>query len=108
MGKLIFGAVLLFAAFLLRLAAATMGTGGGEAGRARPPVGGLLRTISLGFAVLGLALMLFSTGVVINPGEVGVRHAFGYVDPTPLLPGIRLVTPWSSVERFSSREEQFP
>jgi len=45
---------------------------------------------------------------VVDPGEVGVRHAFGYVDPIPLLPGIRFVTPWSSVERFSTREEQFP
>jgi regulator of protease activity HflC (stomatin/prohibitin superfamily) len=39
---------------------------------------------------------------------VGVRHAFGEVDPKPLLPGVRFITPWSSVERFSSREEQFP
>ena len=37
-----------------------------------------------------------------------MRHAFGTVDPKPLLPGIRFVTPWSSVEHFSTREEQFP
>jgi regulator of protease activity HflC (stomatin/prohibitin superfamily) len=52
--------------------------------------------------------MAFSTIVVIGPGEVGVRHAFGHVDATPLLPGIRVVTPWSSVERYSAREEPFP
>ena len=46
--------------------------------------------------------------VVIDPGEVGVRHAFGYVDPGPLLAGIRLVAPWSSIERYSTREEQWP
>jgi regulator of protease activity HflC (stomatin/prohibitin superfamily) len=46
--------------------------------------------------------------VVINAGEVGVRHAFGSVDQSPLLAGIRMVTPWSSVERFSTREEQYP
>jgi regulator of protease activity HflC (stomatin/prohibitin superfamily) len=52
--------------------------------------------------------MLFSTVVVIEPGQVGVRHAFGYVDPVALMPGIRYVPPWSSVERYSTREEQFP
>ena len=46
--------------------------------------------------------------VVIQPGQVGVRHAFGTVDPCPLLPGIRVVSPWSEVERYSTREEQFP
>ena len=34
--------------------------------------------------------------------------AAGEVDPQPLLPGVRFVTPWSNVERFSTREEQFP
>ncbi|MBI1966910.1 MAG: hypothetical protein HYS40_02875 [Gemmatimonadetes bacterium] len=108
MGKLVFGLILLFAAFLLRTAAATVAAGGGEGGRGRPPVGGLLRMISLGFAVLGAVLMLFSSIVVIDAGQVGVQHAFGTVSPHPLLSGIRLVPPWSSVERFSTREEQFP
>jgi len=35
-------------------------------------------------------------------------HAFGYVDPGPLLAGIRFVPPWSSIERYSTREEQWP
>ena len=45
---------------------------------------------------------------MIDPGEVGVRHAFGYVEPAPLLAGIRLVSPWSEIERYSTREEQWP
>src|SRR5207247_1188366 len=45
---------------------------------------------------------------VIEPGGSGVRDAFGYVDPGPLLAGIRLVAPWSSIERYSTREEQWP
>jgi regulator of protease activity HflC (stomatin/prohibitin superfamily) len=45
---------------------------------------------------------------VIEPGQVGVRHAFGYVDPAPLLAGVRFVPPWSRVERYSTREEQYP
>jgi regulator of protease activity HflC (stomatin/prohibitin superfamily) len=53
-------------------------------------------------------LLLTSSVVVIDAGQVGVRHAFGEVDRRPLLPGVRFVTPWSNVERFSTREEQFP
>jgi regulator of protease activity HflC (stomatin/prohibitin superfamily) len=59
-------------------------------------------------ALAGVFATIGSTMVVIDPGEVGVRHAFGYVDPAPLLSGIRFVAPWSSIERFSTREEQWP
>src|SRR6266481_7150395 len=102
MGKLVGGAVLLVIAFSLLLAAATV--------RAqRPgPIANMLRVA--GFAV-GVLAVLFTTGsalAVIDPGEVGVRHAFGYVDPGPLLAGIRFVPPWSSIERYSTREEQWP
>ncbi|HXV85670.1 MAG TPA: SPFH domain-containing protein [Gemmatimonadales bacterium] len=72
------------------------------------PLAGLMRTVSLALMGVGGLLVLGSALVVIQPGQVGVRHAFGYVDPAPLLPGIRFVTPWSLVERFSTREEQFP
>jgi regulator of protease activity HflC (stomatin/prohibitin superfamily) len=83
----------------------------GAAGiRARgPSAGGTIgRALGLGLLGLGVFLLLTSAVVVIQPGQVGVRHAFGTVDPTPLLPGIRVVSPWSEVERYSTREEQFP
>ena len=102
MGKLVGGGVLLVIAFSLLLAAATMRP-------QRPgPISNLLR---FGGYAVGLLAVLLATGsglVVIDPGEVGVRHAFGYVDPGPLLAGIRLVAPWSSIERYSTREEQWP
>jgi len=60
------------------------------------------------FTVLGAGFVLAALIVVVEPGEVGVKHAFGTVDMQPLLPGIHLVTPWSSVERYSTREEQYP
>ena len=104
MGRLVFGLVLLVVAFFLRLGAATVRTDG-SSGR---PVGGVLRIMSLVSLVVGVLAILSSTLVVVNAGQVGVRHAFGFVDPKPLMPGIRMVTPWSSVERFSTREEQYP
>lgn len=102
MGKLVFGFILLIVASLLILVA------GAFKGQGPRPAGGLFRTVGVGLAVAGVVLMLFSSVVVIQPGQVGVRHAFGYVDPVALLPGIRFVVPWSSVERYSTREEQFP
>src|SRR5687767_10470927 len=99
MGKLVFGGVLLVAACLLMVARA------GMAGR---PAGRTLRGLALFLATAGAAFLLLSGVVVIEPGQVGVRHAFGYVDPVPLLPGVRFVPPWSQVERYSTREEQHP
>ena len=104
MGKLVFGLVLLTVAFVLRLGVASV-RGEGSSGHA---LGGPMRLISYVLIVVGVVVMLGSSLVVINPGQVGVRHAFGYVDPDPLLPGIRVVTPWSSVERYTTREEQYP
>lgn len=100
MGKLIFGGVLVLVAILLMIASRV----GGEGNKA----GGTLRSLATVFGLVGVLIAVFSTVVVIDAGEVGVRHAFGQVDPQPLLPGIRFVSPWSSVERFSSREEQYP
>jgi regulator of protease activity HflC (stomatin/prohibitin superfamily) len=104
MGTLVFGLVLLAVAFFLRLGAATVRPEGG-AGR---PVAGGLRVASYAMLLAGIVLVLMSMFVVVDAGKVGVRHAFGSVDPKPLLPGIRFVTPWSAVERFTTREEQYP
>src|SRR5206468_9188972 len=104
MGELVFGLVLLAVAFFVRLGAATVRaeSAGGRS------IGGVLRVLSYVALAIGTITVLGSTAVVINAGETGVRHAFGTVDPKPLLPGIRFVSPWSSVERFSTREEQWP
>jgi regulator of protease activity HflC (stomatin/prohibitin superfamily) len=102
MGKLIFGGVLVAVAFFLLVAAATV-----RAQRPGPTVN-LLRVLGLAVGGVGAVVAFGAMLVVIDPGEVGVRHAFGYVDPTALAAGIRFVPPWSSVERFSSREEQWP
>jgi len=96
------GGAILVAAFLLFTAAAGRRASGGTSGAALLRIGGWLLT------VIGAVVLLSSSIVVIDAGQVGVRHAFGEVDPQPLLSGVRVVTPWSNVERFSTREEQFP
>jgi len=102
MGKLVAGAVLLFIAFGILLAAATLKS-------QRPgPLVSLFRFVGYGVAVVAALVLGGSALVVIDPGEVGVRRAFGYVDPQPLLSGIRFVVPWSEIERYSTREEQWP
>ncbi len=102
MGQMFFGLVLLAVAFFLRLGASAVRAEGAR------PVGGVLRLASLAALVIGVLLIIGSTAVVINAGEVGVQHAFGSVNPSPLLPGIRMVPPWSSIEHYSTREEQYP
>src|SRR5438105_15292058 len=102
MGKLVAAGALLFIGLALLLTAATV--------RAqRPgPASNLLRVGGYVLGALAILLALGSAMVVIDPGEVGVRHAFGYVEPAPLLAAIRLVSPWSEIERYSTREEQWP
>ncbi|MFI5213982.1 MAG: SPFH domain-containing protein, partial [Gemmatimonadales bacterium] len=99
MSKLIFGGFLAVLGIVLILVAAAW---------KENKSAGVLRTFGIIGLTLGVLLGVTAMMVVIAPGEVGVRHAFGTVDPTPLLPGIRLVTPWSEIERYSTREEQFP
>ena len=102
MSKLILGAVFLAVGFMIVSGLRAMGPSGPK------PLAGLLRMVSLALFGLGSLFVVGSAIVVIQAGEVGVRHAFGTVDLDPLLAGIRFVTPWSEVERFSTREEQFP
>ena len=105
MGKLMLGGALLFAAFFVMVGRAGLASGSSPGAR---PVGALLRVMALLLGTVGMLLVVGSTVVVIDPGQVGVRHAFGTVDPVALLPGVRFVSPWSEVERYSTREEQYP
>jgi regulator of protease activity HflC (stomatin/prohibitin superfamily) len=104
MGSLVLGGVILVAAFVVLAAAAGLQGSGGPP----RPMAKLMRLAGTLLLAVGGLILVTSTVVVIDAGQVGVRHAFGEVDPRPLLPGVRFVTPWSDVERFSTREEQFP
>ena len=66
------------------------------------------KLVGIAVSILGLALVLFKTLVVIGVGEVGVKHFLGSVDPDPLRQGIHMVNPLASVERMSVREQSFP
>jgi regulator of protease activity HflC (stomatin/prohibitin superfamily) len=101
MTKLVVGAVLLVVAFLLLAIGSAAGEKAAGATRAA-------RTVAMVIGAIGVLTVLGSMIVIIQPGEVGVQHYLGYVNKSPLLPGIRVVVPWSSIERFSTREEQFP
>jgi len=102
MGRLAFGIILLFLSLIVLATAKGVGGSGPRPGAA------IMRLVGLAIAGVAAFLILTSTVVVITPGTVGVRHAFGKVDPRPLLPGVNLVAPWSEVERYSAREEQWP
>jgi regulator of protease activity HflC (stomatin/prohibitin superfamily) len=95
MGSLMFGGVVLVASLIV------LATGAARGAK-------LVRLAGMALFAVGVLILLTSTFVVIEAGRVGVRHALGDVDPVPLLPGVRFVTPWSSVEEFSTREEQWP
>jgi prohibitin 2 len=100
MGQMIFGGFLVLIGIVLMSVSSALT----KSGKGNP----IVRTVGLLFGAIGAVIAVTSSVVVINAGEVGVRHAFGSVAPEPLLPGIRFVTPWSSVERYSAREEQYP
>jgi len=103
MGSLVLGGAILLAAFFLFTAAA--GLRGSSAPR---PSATLLRGAGWLLGVIGFGFVLTSAVVVIDAGQVGVRHAFGTVDTVALLPGVRFVSPWSSIERFSTARSSSP
>ena len=103
MTRLVLGFVLLFVALIVLATASGMKTSASPR-----PGAALTRLVGLAILLLGVLALATSSFVVIDAGQVGVLHAFGKVNPTPLLPGVRFVMPWSEVERFSTREEQWP
>jgi regulator of protease activity HflC (stomatin/prohibitin superfamily) len=102
MGTIVLGVVILLVAAIVRSAGAGMRTAGSKQS------GLLVQLVSLGLLVAGIGILVSSSIKVIDAGQVGVQHAFGKVSPVPLLSGVRFVPPWSSVERYSTREEQWP
>lgn len=103
MGRLVLGGILLVVSLIILATASGLKASGGPR-----PGATISRLVGLLLGALAVALLATSSLVVVDAGTVGVQHAFGKVSPTPLLPGVRFVPPWSQVERFSTREEQWP
>lgn len=107
MTRLVLGVILLVVAGILMVTASALKRS--SAPRPGTSAGaGLTRAVGVILAAIAVMLLLTSSLVVIDAGTVGVQHAFGNVSSTPLLPGVRFVPPYSQVERFSTREEQWP
>ncbi|MGE0441067.1 MAG: SPFH domain-containing protein [Gemmatimonadales bacterium] len=102
MGTLIFGILLLVVGLVVRATARGLGSSGSKA------AGAVVTIVSIVLIILGAFTLASSSVKVIDAGTVGVQHAFGTVSDAPLLPGVRIVPPWSEVERYSTREEQYP
>jgi len=70
--------------------------------------GGQAKLLGYGLMFGGIVLAGANTVIVVNVGEVGVKHFLGRVDPVPLGQGIHVINPLASVEIMSIREQSFP
>lgn len=70
--------------------------------------GGSVRLYSYVIMLFGVGLGLLNAVVLIDVGEVGVKHFLGRVSPTPLEQGVHVVNPFASIEKMSVREQAFP
>jgi regulator of protease activity HflC (stomatin/prohibitin superfamily) len=69
---------------------------------------GSIRLLSYLVMVGGVGLALLNAVVLVNVGEVGVKHFLGTVSPTPLEQGVHIINPFASIEKMSIREQAFP
>ena len=74
--------------------------GAGDKGRAK--------LLGLGLMFGGVAVVGVNTVVIVDVGEVGVKHFLGTVDPIPMGQGVHVINPLASVEIMSIREQSFP
>jgi regulator of protease activity HflC (stomatin/prohibitin superfamily) len=97
MGLAILAILVIAVGAALRLLAPSMGAKGGTA-----------RLFSYVIMLAGVGLALLNAVVLVQVGEVGVKHFLGAVDPTPLDQGVHVVNPFASIEKMSIREQSFP
>jgi regulator of protease activity HflC (stomatin/prohibitin superfamily) len=69
---------------------------------------GSVRLLSYVVMVFGVGLAFMNAVVLVNVGEVGVKHFLGTVDPVPLEQGVHVINPLASIEKMSIREQAFP
>lgn len=86
----------------IRLLGRSLPAGRTRGSAAAVKLGGWILTIA------GAAILFASTVVLIEVGEVGVKHFLGRVDLDPLEQGVHVINPLASVEKMSIREQNFP
>jgi regulator of protease activity HflC (stomatin/prohibitin superfamily) len=69
---------------------------------------GVSRLAGFGVMAVGLVIVLASAIVVIDVGQVGVKHFLGRVDSDVLMQGVHVINPFASVEKMSVREQGYP
>jgi len=69
---------------------------------------GAARLFSYVIMIFGVGLAFLNSVVLIDVGEVGVKHFLGNVTPSPLGQGVHVINPFASIEKMSVREQSFP
>ncbi len=69
---------------------------------------GKAKLLGIGLMLAGVGVAGLNTVVIVDVGEVGVRHFLGQVNEAPLGEGIHVINPLASVEIMSIREQSFP
>jgi len=69
---------------------------------------GSARLFSYLVMIFGVGLAFLNAVVLIDVGEVGVKHFLGNVAQAPLEQGVHIVNPFASIEKMSVREQAFP
>jgi regulator of protease activity HflC (stomatin/prohibitin superfamily) len=69
---------------------------------------GKAKLLGVGLMLGGVGVAGINTVVIVDVGEVGVKHFLGRVDAVPLGQGIHVINPLASVEIMSIREQSFP
>ena len=99
MGPILLAILLIVAGAAVRVVGPSI-AGAAGAGRAK--------LLGYGLMFGGVALAGVNTVVIVDVGEVGVKHFLGRVDAVPLGQGIHVINPLASVEIMSIREQSFP
>lgn len=102
MTEILLAAMLIAGAGVVRIMARSLPSG---RGRASPGAINLASTVLGGMGVL---ILVASTVTVIGVGEVGVKHFLGSVDQDVLEQGVHFINPLASVEKMSTREQNYP
>jgi regulator of protease activity HflC (stomatin/prohibitin superfamily) len=93
----------LLAIILIAAGALVRSLGRAQAGAKVPA-----RLTGYGLMAGGIAVAGMSAVILVDVGEVGVKHFLGSVDPIPLEQGVHMVNPLASIEKMSIREQDFP